>query len=413
MSEKGGKVMRAEKFIIAIITLLTITVTSIATAEMRAGAFTVSPHVGGYVFEGEQNLSNGPVYGMGFGYNYTKSLGVEFVFDYVDTNVEPFRPVKGTDVVGLIYRIDALYHLMPDKQLVPYVSAGMGGITLDKIDTSFLLSPAVGFKYFFTKNLIFRSEGRYLLSFGDDSRHNFAYTFGLSYLFGGRKEKPAPPPPTPPPPAPKDSDGDGVNDDLDKCPDTPPGITVDNVGCPKDSDGDGVADYLDTCPGTPSGAAVDSTGCPQDSDGDGVFDYLDDCPDTPQGITVDNRGCPVPIKEEVSIELHVEFAFDRAIVKNIYHDHINKVANFLKAYPDTIAVIEGHTDNVGSEEYNLTLSQKRAENVVKHLIDYGIDPSRMVPKGFGESKPFADNKTEEGRQKNRRVVAVITTIVEK
>lgn len=182
---------------------------------------------------------------------------------------------------------------------------------------------------------------------------------------------------------------------------------------PKDSDSDGVPDNLDKCPDTPKGVPVDSTGCPKDSDGDGVPDYLDQCPDTLQGIQVDEKGCPVPIKEKVSIELHVEFAFDSAVVKNVYHDHIQKVANFLKTYPETIAVVEGHTDSIGAEDYNLGLSQKRAENVVKHMIDFGIDPSRLKAVGHGESQPIADNKTKEGRQKNRRVVTVITTTVVK
>ncbi|MFP3870965.1 MAG: thrombospondin type 3 repeat-containing protein, partial [Syntrophobacteria bacterium] len=70
----------------------------------------------------------------------------------------------------------------------------------------------------------------------------------------------------------KDSDGDGVYDDVDVCPGTPKGVTVDEKGCPLDSDGDGVPDYQDRCPGTPAGVVVDSYGCPLDSDGDGVYD---------------------------------------------------------------------------------------------------------------------------------------------
>jgi OOP family OmpA-OmpF porin len=179
---------------------------------------------------------------------------------------------------------------------------------------------------------------------------------------------------------------------------------------PMDRDGDGVPDNLDKCPNTPAGVPVDRSGCPKDSDGDGVPDYLDKCPGTLKGIPVDDKGCPLPMKEEVSIDLLVEFAFDRAIVKNIYHDHIMTVSNFLKTYPGTNAVIEGHTDSIGTEEYNLKLSQKRAENVIKHMVDNGIDPARLSAKGFGESEPIADNMIEAGRQKNRRVVAVIKAI---
>lgn len=142
------------------------------------------------------------------------------------------------------------------------------------------------------------------------------------------------------------------------------------------------------CPPRPAAPAP-----PKDSDGDGVPDNMDRCPDTPQGIQVDEKGCPVPIKEKVSIELRVEFEFDSAVVKDIYHDHIQKVANFLKAYPETIAVIEGHTDSIGAEDYNLKLSQKRAENLVKHIADYGIDSARLKAMGYGESQPIMHSRS--------------------
>ncbi len=147
--------------------------------------------------------------------------------------------------------------------------------------------------------------------------------------------------------------------------------------------------------------------------GDGVPDYKDKCPGTPAGIKVDAVGCPVPIKEKVSIELRVEFALNSAVVKGVYAGHIQKVANFLKAYPNTMAEIAGHTDSTGAASYNLQLSQKRAENVMKYLTSHGIDPSRMKAVGLGESMPVADNSTKEGRKRNRRVVAVISTIVTK
>jgi outer membrane protein OmpA-like peptidoglycan-associated protein len=82
----------------------------------------------------------------------------------------------------------------------------------------------------------------------------------------------------------------------------------------------------------------------------------------------------------------------------------------LKANPQIAKVrVEGHTDSVGSDETNLTLSQGRAESVMKYLTDKGVDASRLEAKGFGESKPLADNKTEEGRAKNRRVEFVIVS----
>ena len=120
------------------------------------------------------------------------------------------------------------------------------------------------------------------------------------------------------------------------------------------------------------------------------------------------------MKERVSITLHVEFDFDKDSVRPEYHSAIKKVANFLKAYPKATAVLEGHTDGTGTDEYNLNLSKKRAESIKKYLVDkFGISASRISTRGFGESKPVATNDTKEGRQQNRRVVADISTYTTK
>jgi OOP family OmpA-OmpF porin len=98
----------------------------------------------------------------------------------------------------------------------------------------------------------------------------------------------------------------------------------------------------------------------------------------------------------------------------VYREHLQKVANFLKTYPDTKAVIEGHTDSIGTDEYNLGLSRRRAASVRRYLVtEYNIPHERLEAEGFGESMPIADNNTDEGRQSNRRVVAVISTIITK
>jgi OOP family OmpA-OmpF porin len=120
------------------------------------------------------------------------------------------------------------------------------------------------------------------------------------------------------------------------------------------------------------------------------------------------------MKEMVSITLHVEFDFDKESVRPEYHSDIMEVANFLKAYPKATAALEGHTDAEGSDEYNLGLSKKRAASIKKYLVDkFGISASRISTRGFGESKPVATNKTKEGRQQNRRVVANIVTYTTK
>jgi OOP family OmpA-OmpF porin len=318
---------------------------------------------------------------------------VEVATDYVSTELEQ----GGGNVRSLGYRLDALYHFMPDKKFVPFIAAGVGGTTLRypegmKNETDSLFNYGGGIKYFFTDALALRADIRQLLVF-DGGRSDFEYTIGLTFLFGGKIAAAAPPPVL-------DSDRDGVPDNLDKCPDTPTGVRVDKDGCPLDSDGDGVPDYLDKCPDTPKGVKVDKDGCPLDSDGDGVPDYLDKCPDTPKGVKVDKDGCPIPEKaaEKVSISLAIEFGTGKADIKPQYGEQIKRVADFMKTYPETTAVIEGHTDNVGREESNLRLSTMRAESVRTYLIEnFGIAANRLTARGYGSARPVADNATPEGR----------------
>ncbi len=183
---------------------------------------------------------------------------------------------------------------------------------------------------------------------------------------------------------------------------------------PVDTDGDGVIDSLDKCPNSPKGSVVDSNGCPPviDTDGDGVADALDKCPDTPKGTPVNENGCPkLKVDEKVSIQLNVLFDTGKAVVKPDFDSEIKKVADFMGNYPDVKAEIEGHTDNMGSEAMNISLSQKRAEAVSQVIsAKFGIAASRLSAKGYGSSKPLADNKTPEGRSQNRRVIATIEAV---
>ena len=199
-----------------------------------------------------------------------------------------------------------------------------------------------------------------------------------------------------------DSDGDGVYDDVDWCPDTPKGVAVDGKGCPKvrqiDSDGDGVNDDVDECPDTPIGEEVDAKGCPEvrkiDSDEDGVYDDRDECPGTPKGAIVDFRGCWV-IKG-------VKFDYKKWDILPQFNTNLDNAVNVLKKNPTLEIRIEGHTDNIGSMEYNLELSQKRAEAIKEYLVGNGINESRITTIGIGFSQPIETNETPEGRALNRR-----------
>ncbi len=278
-----------------------------------------------------------------------------------------------------------------------------------------------------------------------------------------------------------DSDGDGVPDDLDKCPNTPPGVQVGRDGCPLDSDGDGVPDYLDKCPGTPKGAIVGPDGCALDSDGDGVPDYLDRCPNPPRGVQVGDEGCPLADTDGDGVPDHldkcpdsprgipvgpdgcpldsdgdgipdyldecpntppgakvlpngcaligdcrkprpgeqvdangcaldknfilrgVKFEFDSDRLTAQAREILNEVADTLQAYPSLDVELEGHTDSIGTDAYNLGLSERRANSVKIYLGGRGVATRRMTPVGYGESRPIDSNDTDAGRENNRRV----------
>lgn len=162
-----------------------------------------------------------------------------------------------------------------------------------------------------------------------------------------------------------------------------------------DSDGDGVFDYLDKCPGTPAGVKVDAVGCPLDTDGDGVYDYLDKCPGTPAGAKVNTEGCWVLGD--------VLFDFDKSVIKSSGTAILDNVAKVLKNNPGLRVELGGHTDSVGSEGYNMGLSQRRVNAVKAYLVKAGIAKDRLTAKGYGEVNPAATNKTSDGRALNRRV----------
>ncbi|HEV8122430.1 MAG TPA: OmpA family protein [Candidatus Polarisedimenticolia bacterium] len=215
---------------------------------------------------------------------------------------------------------------------------------------------------------------------------------------------------------PVDSDGDGVLDGLDQCPDTPRGAKVDSRGCSIDSDGDGVADNLDKCPDTPHGTKVDSNGCPvvEDSDGDGVPDDRDRCPDTPRGTKVDAQGCvlvaaapaalPLLPEAKKSVVLEgVTFETNSSHLKPESAATLDRVAESLKANPDVRVEIGGHTDSQGADAHNMQLSRDRANSVRAYLLDKGVSPVQLEAKGYGETRPIADNNSAAGRARNRRV----------
>lgn len=141
---------------------------------------------------------------------------------------------------------------------------------------------------------------------------------------------------------------------------------------------------------------ADEPPCP-DQDDDGVCDDRDLCPNTPAGAPVDSRGCWIAAYSQF-------FDFDKAEVKSAFLPRLQNAAEIIRNNPQIEKiVIAGHTDNVGSEQYNLNLGRRRAESVRDILVKYGAASDRFEIESYGKSKPIADNDTDEGRSRNRRV----------
>ncbi len=166
-----------------------------------------------------------------------------------------------------------------------------------------------------------------------------------------------------------------------------------------DEDGDGVSDADDACPRTLIGVPVDSSGCANDNDGDGVPDYLDKCPETPLGSVVDTDGCKIII---LSLQ-GVNFATDSSTLNSSAKSILDGVVGKMSAHPSSHFTIEGHTDSRSTDDYNLALSERRANAVKSYLVSKGVDASSLSAVGKGESQPVASNDTKEGRAANRRV----------
>lgn len=140
-----------------------------------------------------------------------------------------------------------------------------------------------------------------------------------------------------------------------------------------------------------------------DSDGDGVVDGVDQCPNTLPGLKVDGRGCATTTDAQAVVLRGVTFEFNSAELTMGARERLIRAADALLGQPDLEIEIAGHTDNVGSGQYNQALSEARAESVRQYLIDLGVAPDRMTAKGYGPSQPRMSNETEAGRDRNRRV----------
>jgi OmpA-OmpF porin, OOP family len=214
----------------------------------------------------------------------------------------------------------------------------------------------------------------------------------------------------------RDSDGDGYPDSIDKCPtekeDGKPPEPTDGCPAASDRDGDGIPDSVDQCPdkAEDKDGIQDDDGCPEyDVDNDGVPDTEDKCPTEPGPRSSDPKknGCPslTHVDEEGNVQLlqPIEFETGRAVIKPGSFPILDEVVTLMKSRGEIKMGVSGHTDSRGIAAMNLKLSGDRAAAVVGYLVSHGIDKSRLKSEGFGQTKPIADNATQAGRAKNRRV----------
>lgn len=201
----------------------------------------------------------------------------------------------------------------------------------------------------------------------------------------------------------KDDDNDGVANYLDQDNNTPEGATVNTKGeeveVMVDTDGDGVADEYDACPET--AGLFSANGCP-DADGDGVADDKDNCPN--EAGVASEGGCPSKGGDFGGImpNMMVNFDLNKAVLKEGDKLILKNVAKVMKDNPSYKLIVDGHTDNSGSEKYNVNLSKQRAAAVMNYLTSQGVDSSRITMNEYGETQPIASNATAEGRAINRR-----------
>ncbi|MDA8428049.1 MAG: OmpA family protein [Geobacteraceae bacterium] len=389
---------------------------SFASAANLEGQFSVSPLLGGYTYEGRQHLDTSLVYGLRSGYNVTKHLGVEALFDYVNTE----KNEKKVDMYR--YGGEVLYHFFPDNQLVPYVAGGFAGLNFNEGRVRSAFDYGVGVKYFLNDSVALRGDVRHILyTMNDRTNSNLEYTLGAYIPFGGVKPAVKPVAPVELPPAPKAAEppapapapavaptatltitpatvtkGQSAilnwkSRNAERC-DIQPGVgPVPPQGARPITPATSTS-YNLTCSG--AGGATSSAA--------GVTVVL------PPPVAV---AVPAPLKPRAAERfcgkpaiVVVEFDTNKSDIKMKYDKDLSSLGTFLKEWPQAKGEISGHTDNVGSAAYNLKLSQHRAASVKKYLVEkFGIASDRLTTAGYGKTRPIASNKTKAGRQQNRRI----------
>lgn len=363
-------------------------------------SYEISPMIGGVKPEGNLDIDSQKAFGLRFQMNDWDLLGLVPELSFDRTTSTGYDPNVGSTTINR-YAFNGLYNFKDFSETVtPYLLIGIGyeDVRDEKLDydNSAYGNYGAGLKWKVYEDIALRAEAKHLLR-TDDCGNELYYGIGLTIAFGEKaseqpmKEEVAA--------VILDGDKDGVLDNIDTCPTTPAGRTVNAQGCELDGDNDGVVDGLDKCPATSADRTVNAQGCELDGDNDGVVDALDKCPATKAGQKVDINGC------SASVVLAITFENASAKIDVANSPQLIKYAEFMKTNSEYDVTIIGHTDSRGSAAFNKVLSQKRATSVKNDLVKRGVEASRIDTLGEGEDKPVADNATAEGRAKNRRIEA--------
>jgi len=296
---------------------------------------------------------HGAGFGAEIGYRFTESLEARFSFSQINIDKEYSRFDK-----PYVADVAALY--FPEKESF-YVLGGLGYLDIGQEKESVNLG--VGYRHYLSENTAVYLEGKQHYEFSNHHQESSA-RLGFIYFFGG-------------------------DDKSMPARDNKPSI-VEKAGV------------------AAAGLMAAVTGNDQDADNDGVLNADDNCANTPITDKVDRNGCTIFTNETNRMNLLVNFDNNKAIVKAEYLPEIEKMADFLEAYPEVSLVIEGHTSKVGSAAYNQKISQQRAEAIVEVLVNnFSVDSSRLTAIGHGEERLIALGNNSVAHAKNRRIEAKV------
>ena len=413
--------MSMKKKILCTVALALIVSSTAAFGAVKEGGFSVSPMIGGYVYDkNDQGLDTSLLVGIRAGYNITKAIGVEAFYDYMTPSDSTFWSLK--NVALNRFGGQVLYHFVPDNVFVPYLAAGYsqmefsGARVNNKSHGAF--DYGAGVKYFLTDAIALRGDARHILySYNSTTFNNLEFALGVYFQFGGispvvKALTPVPAPvktvvePVVVTPQPEIA--------VSVPAFTPPPVAV--VAVPVATLPPVIAVAVPVATPAPvTVVAVPAATLPPVKVV--VVPVATPAPVTvvavpvtlPAPVTV--IATPAAVKAQTfcanPVVIAISFRPSKAAVKKRHHAELDKVGNFLKEFPHSKVTIEGYTDPDGNKNANLKLSQARADNLREYIIaTYEMDGSRITATGYGSSRPVASNRTESGKKKNRRIEAV-------